>query len=151
MSTTICPVGLAASRVLGWRTQQMTSIFESYSTVQFSFFCNSITTMSFNGNEGTDILPDVAHAMTKRYRTSHPDEVQSIFFGRKILEQILQQDGCMGIRFYYGLSDGADSPLHLVAAGADANEDDQLGSGYIIADDGPTGPPRTGGPNILNS
>ncbi|MBJ6108163.1 hypothetical protein JAO73_04010 [Hymenobacter sp. BT523] len=73
--------------------------------------------------------------------------MQSYFLGRKIIETLLGQGG-MGIRIYYGLDSGVPQ---LLAVGADANENDQLGDGFIIADEGVGGPPRSGQSNFLNS
>lgn len=104
--------------------------------------------MSFNGSEGKPIDLNVAATWTTKYRDSHPNEVYSHFFGSGILQQLLKQPGCQGIRLYYGL-DGA-TP-QLVAVGANGEEDDQLGSTFIVADDTPTGPPHCGQANVLNS
>lgn len=104
--------------------------------------------MAFNGSEGKPIDLNTAAALTTKYRNSHPNEVYSHFFGNAILQQLLQQPGCQGIRLYYG-SDGTTSKL--VAVGANGEEDDQLGSAFIVADDTPTGPPHCGQANVLNS
>jgi len=104
--------------------------------------------MPFNGSEGAAIDPNLAAQWTTNYREAHPGAVQSYFMGREILHTLLNQTGCEGIRFYYGL-DGA--VLQLVAVGANAAENDQLGSNCIVADEGAGGPPHCGQPNILNS
>ena len=53
------------------------------------------------GNEGTPIDLELAASWTKNHRHRHPNEVVSQFFGQKILNTILQQDGCLGVRIYY--------------------------------------------------
>lgn len=77
--------------------------------------------MAFNGNEGEPIELDVAAEWTARYRAAN-NGVYAHFFGRNILQDILDQDGCMGIRIYYALDDEGVSQLILV--GANAEEDD---------------------------
>jgi len=53
------------------------------------------------GEEGAAIDLELAASWTKNHRQRHPNDTISQFFGYKILSQILQQDGCMGIRIYY--------------------------------------------------
>jgi len=54
------------------------------------------------GREGSEIDIKVAAEWTQNHRHHSPDEVISQFFGREILQKILDQPGCVGIRFYYG-------------------------------------------------
>jgi hypothetical protein len=60
------------------------------------------------GREGSPIKLDVAASWTKNYREKHPGETISQFFGKEILEKILAQENCLGIRFYYA----HDKPLN---------------------------------------
>jgi hypothetical protein len=53
------------------------------------------------GSEGSEIDIKVAAEWTQNHRHHSPDEVISQFFGREILQKILEQPGCVGIRFYY--------------------------------------------------
>ena len=56
------------------------------------------------GKEGSEIDLKVAAEWTQNHRHHNPEEVISQFFGREILQKILDQPGCVGIRFYYGNS-----------------------------------------------
>ena len=81
--------------------------------------------MSFNGTEGAPIALATAAQWTANYRAaSSSGPIKAHFFGRDILEKILQQEGCMGIRMYYAIDDAGVQQLILV--GADANEKDQV-------------------------
>jgi len=60
------------------------------------------------GKEGSPIDIDLAASWTKNYRHKHPKETISQFFGKEILEKILSQENCLGIRFYYAF----DKPLN---------------------------------------
>jgi hypothetical protein len=53
------------------------------------------------GDEGAAIDLEMAAQWTKNHRHHHPKDIESQFFGNKILNHILQQEGCMGIRIYY--------------------------------------------------
>ncbi len=52
------------------------------------------------GREGEPFPLDVSANWTKNYRDLHPGETISHFFGREIIEKILAQDGCLGLRLY---------------------------------------------------
>ena len=104
--------------------------------------------MPFNGSEGEAIPLRTAEAYTAKYRENNPGAVLGHFFGKDILKEILAQEGCMGIRFYYG-EDQGDAKV-LVLSGADAEENDQLGEGRIVADVSLPVPPFGGQPNVLN-
>ncbi|MDB5145555.1 MAG: hypothetical protein JWQ66_4268 [Mucilaginibacter sp.] len=61
-------------------------------------------TAPLNGKEGAEIDLKVAADWAKNHRHHNPDEVISQFFGREILQKLLDQPDCVGIRFYYGNS-----------------------------------------------
>lgn len=104
--------------------------------------------MSFNGNEGEFITLKEGAEMTKRYRnTIQTGEVIGVFMGQEKIKQILAQNECVGIRFYFGIDDkGAQN---LVLVGADADEND-LSDG-LIADQLKKCPPNCSSLNPLNS
>ena len=104
--------------------------------------------VGFDGSEGKAIPLSQAIDMTTLYRTLNPGKVLSCFLGRTVLETLLNQPNAKGIRFYYGLVGGTPQ---LVAVSADAAENDQLGDGYIVVDEGVGGPPNSGQSNVLNS
>lgn len=104
--------------------------------------------MPFNGSEGRAIDPGKASEWTKSFREGHPGEIIAHFFGRDILTDILNQDGCQGIRFYYGSDGGVPQ---LIAVGADSAENDQLGENRIVADEAFPCPNACSQSNILNS
>ena len=80
--------------------------------------------MPFNGKEGSQITKQLGATMTAAYRSKFPNEIKAHFFGKDILNTILSQNGCEGIRFYQGVNSNGD--LELVIVGADANENDLL-------------------------
>jgi len=104
--------------------------------------------MAFDGTEGSAISPATAGEWTNEYQENHKGEVRAYFAGRDILEQILAQPECMGIRIYYG-TDGTTPKLVLV--GADRDENDQIGDGFIVADELCPCPSQCSQPNVLNS
>ncbi|GAA4370894.1 hypothetical protein GCM10023185_45810 [Hymenobacter saemangeumensis] len=105
--------------------------------------------MAFNGTEGSPINPEIAGTWTRKYRSLHKGENTGHFFGREILLKLLQQPGAMGIRFYYGVDGENRRQLLAVAVGADQN--DQIGSERIVADDSCACPPWVSIANVLNS
>ncbi|MDO7849547.1 hypothetical protein Q5H92_24505 [Hymenobacter sp. M29] len=104
--------------------------------------------MPFNGSEGSQITLSRAIELTTNYRDANQGKILSIFLGTNILKKLLDQPESQGIRFYFGLDGEA---TRLVAVSADHNEDDLFTDGYLIADEGSSGPPHSGMANVLNS
>jgi hypothetical protein len=60
------------------------------------------------GKEGEEFDLETAANWTQNHRHKHPGEIVSHFFGREIIQKILDQEGCMGIRIYHA----HDKPLN---------------------------------------
>ncbi|PHR28253.1 MAG: hypothetical protein COA38_12450 [Fluviicola sp.] len=103
--------------------------------------------MAFDGTEGGAISLPQGAALTKEYRLRNPTAIKGHFFGKEILNQILEQEGCMGIRMYYAL-DPETGERELVLAGANEEEDDMLD---LVADLSSPCPTRCSSANTLNS
>ena len=104
--------------------------------------------MAFDGTEGSPIDKEIASAWTKNYRQANPDGLHGHFFGREKLLALLEQEGCVGVRFYYGLDNGVQQ---LLAVGTDSEQNDQLDGDFKVLDDSRPCPPVCGRPNRLNS
>lgn len=78
--------------------------------------------MAFNGTEGELISLKDGAAMTAAYRSANPGGMRGHFFGREVLNQILSQEGCMGIRMYYGINE--EGVQQLIIVGANSEEQD---------------------------
>ena len=78
--------------------------------------------MAFTGKEASAIAVTTAAQWTARYRTANPTGIKGHFFGKDILNSILAQTGCVGIRCYYSLDDK--NVQQLILVGADANQND---------------------------
>jgi hypothetical protein len=104
--------------------------------------------MSFNGNEGSVVTLTEASGWTANYRATIPvGEIIGQFVGKNQLKKILDQNGCMGIRFYYGIGD--DGKKNLIAVGVTADENDMV-NGVILEKLYPC-PPLCSSRNSLNS
>jgi hypothetical protein len=102
----------------------------------------------FTGDESKSITLTEASEMTKKYRDSLPDGSRKCgFFGKNKLAQILNQEGCMGIRYYHGINKDGEPVIILV--GADAEEND-LYDGELLDFSEPC-PTRCSENNPLNS
>ncbi|MBM4176301.1 MAG: hypothetical protein FJ213_09040 [Ignavibacteria bacterium] len=103
--------------------------------------------MTFTGNEEHSISYEEASKLTQEYQSQQVAEyIKGHFFGRDSILKILNQDNCVGIRFYYGLNDGKDV---LVLVGVDSKENDLI-NGEIMEKGFPC-PPYCGETNKLNS
>ena len=104
--------------------------------------------MSFNGNEGEFVTLSDASRWTANYRnTIQSGEVIAEFQGKEKLLELLNQEGCVGIRIYYAIND--EGRKVLVFVGADCNEND-MESGLLL-DDGIPCPIKCSKANRLNS
>jgi hypothetical protein len=97
-------------------------------------------TTVFTGREGAEIDIKVATEWTRHHRHRNPGGVISQFFGRELLEKILQQPDCVGLRFYYANSKPAsgwhrfinrcfpksEGEVHLIITGVNPYGKDQL-------------------------
>ncbi len=104
--------------------------------------------MSFYGNEGEFVTLNDASRWTANYRnTIQPGDVIAEFLGKEKILELLSQEGCVGIRFYYAINDSGEKIL--VLAGADSNEND-MENGLILENGYPC-PPFCPKKNLLNS
>lgn len=81
------------------------------------------------GKEGEEFDLHKAASWTKNHRERHPDHPHSHFFGKEILQKILDQEGCVGLRFYHAHSKAhneAGGEKHLIIVGAKADGTDML-------------------------
>lgn len=79
----------------------------------------------FTGSEGEAIDLAQAAEWTANYRNQNEgvaDAIKAHFFGREILERILGQEGCVGIRMYYALDDKSQQQLILVGVNAEGQD-----------------------------
>ncbi|TNF48427.1 MAG: hypothetical protein EP305_05510 [Bacteroidetes bacterium] len=102
--------------------------------------------MSFDGKEGAMISLQEAADLTANYRNRNEGAVKGYFYGKDHLETLLSQNGCVGIRIYFGEDNTGTTQLVLV--GANGSEDDLLGQ---VLENGTPCPPRCGSRNDLNS
>lgn len=102
--------------------------------------------MSFNGTEGGEISLEKASEMTSRYRGQNPDTTIAHFFGKDIINRLLHQEGCVGIRMYYGIDEENEKQIILV--GTDEHQNDIT---ELVADISFRCPPMCSSANALNS
>jgi hypothetical protein len=102
--------------------------------------------MAFTGDEAEEFSLETSAQWTSNYRAANPNKIKAHFFGRKIIEKILAQPGCKGIRCYYALDDKGVQQMIMV--GADANENDMCHG--IVAEVSRPCPTFCGTPNLLN-
>ena len=104
--------------------------------------------MAFTGNEEHFISLDTASEWTANYRaTIGPGETIGEFFGKAWIQEILNQQDCVGIRIYNSIDDSGKK--HFIISGVKENEDD-LCNGKL-AEAGLGSPPFSGVANPLNS
>ncbi|MEI9959529.1 MAG: hypothetical protein WDM90_25155 [Ferruginibacter sp.] len=55
-------------------------------------------------------------------------------FNREAFDYLLKEDGCVGLRFYYGM--GEDLNIHIIAVGVNAANEDMLPKAGVFTDPG---------------
>ncbi len=100
--------------------------------------------MAFNETVGEIITLAEGAAMTKQWRDTNSNG-NAVFYGKDILNQLLEQSDCVGIRFHFALDNGKNT---LVMSGVDADGNDLLN---MVADKGLFCPNECGIRNVLNS
>ena len=88
---------------------------------------------SFAPTVGEDIGFELGAKMIKRWHVENSDDVLASFTGREIIEKILAQPGCTGLRMFYAINDLGIKQLVIV--GADINGKNILNF-TSIGDDG---------------
>ena len=73
---------------------------------------------------GGEISHETANDFVKGYEQANPTGIAGYALGRNIIEKILAQPGCVGMRFHYGLND--EGQKTLVYYGMDANGNDLM-------------------------
>ena len=84
---------------------------------------NALETKSL-AEVGEDIGLTEGKRLVDNFRTANPEATPGYFIGRNILDEVLNQPGCVGIRFRKCLSDNNEE--HLVYTGVDAEGQDIL-------------------------
>lgn len=80
--------------------------------------------MSFNGTEGGQIDLETVQKAVRKHKSTNPNATHAHFFGRDCINNLLSQEGAVGIRIWYGISE--DDQLQLFLVAADANESNLL-------------------------
>ena len=127
------------------KTQQTQS--PSFHTTQLSPSQQLATTVRSVAFKDTSIRLEEAGRLTERYRQNMlPGSRKGGFFGRNIIEKILAQEDCFGIRAYFAAEENTASTLVLVGLDASYRE---LTKGVLGEDVLPC-PPYCAAPNALN-
>jgi hypothetical protein len=101
---------------------------------------------------GKPISKATADKWLKNHEEKHPDKgsIRAHFFGSDIINQLLAQDGCVGMRIYYATNDEGVKQLLLVGAREDGSniwpdgngtQDQESAAGGLIVDASTTCPP----------
>ena len=71
---------------------------------------------------GEEISHEMAADFVGAYRQANPNDVTGYTIGRTVIDQILAQPGCVGMRFYNALNEAGQKTLVYVAVDASGND-----------------------------
>jgi hypothetical protein len=98
--------------------------------------------MAFTTSDGEFISLDDAKTWTANHRNSENyNGVKALFYGKAKVAQILQQQGCVGLRVYYAIDDQGLPVLVLIGTDAEGNDIESS----LILERGIICPPNCGG------
>jgi hypothetical protein len=94
---------------------------------------------TFNSAVGDPIDLATAKSWAANYREKNPGDTKGHFFGFEIIQQILNEAGCVGIRMYYGIDENGKKQIMLVGVDSDGeniipNGENFLDGEGIVAD-----------------
>jgi hypothetical protein len=78
----------------------------------------------YTGKEGEEFDLELSARWTKNHREKHPDQYYAHFFGKEIIQRIIDQPGCVGIRMYHAFDD--DDKRHIILVGATKDGHDMV-------------------------
>ena len=78
-----------------------------------------LTTKATVSQIGEDVGLELGKQMVKRFSEENPQDVKSYLVGREIIERILAQPGCVGIKMYNAINEKDEKTL--VYVGVDCN------------------------------
>lgn len=61
--------------------------------------------MAFDGTEGSQITLQEANQMRQKYMNANPGATEGLYIGKEILQQIMNQQGCVGLSCYLGIDE----------------------------------------------
>lgn len=86
--------------------------------------------MSFTPLSGKEITLEEAQKLIADFKTNYSHDVKSFYVGRTHVENILEQEDCIGIRIINGF-DRTTEKMTKVLVGVDSNGND-MDSGLIV-------------------
>lgn len=86
-------------------------------------------TRKLNANVGENIGFELGAQMINSYRRQNETDVVSYYVGRNIIEEILAQPGCVGIKLYNAYNEAGEKTL--VYVGVDSDGKDMLQFSFV--------------------
>lgn len=86
--------------------------------------------MEFTGDEGSYISLDQARTWIANFRLDNPGAVSAFYLGKNKISEIINQQGCVGIRIYNAVN--GNQQYQLVVVGVDKDGREILDSGKIL-------------------
>jgi len=106
----------------------------------------------FSKKDGGPIDSAKAKHWMKKWEEKHPDGIRAYFFGKDLIEKIVNHPEAVGMRVYFGIGDEDKTQLVLIAAREDGTniwpddgKDGSGSSGGTVGDNGMACPPYCAG------
>jgi len=76
----------------------------------------------FNSAVGDPLTLETAKQWMANYKDKNPDQVRGHFFGLDIIQQILNEEGSVGVRIYYAIDETGNKKLLVVGVDSEGND-----------------------------
>ena len=103
--------------------------------------------ITYTGKEDHSITLAEASQLTHNFRKNAPWDVIGGYFGKDAVSAILNQEGAVGVRYYYGMDEQGVPHIVLIGVGSDGND---MTDG-LLAERAGGCPPFCADENVLNS
>lgn len=78
--------------------------------------------MPVNAQTGDPIDLQTASDWTRNYRNANPGQIIAHGFGSDIIQDVLSQTDCVGMRIYYAINDSGEKSLIIVGVDGAGND-----------------------------
>jgi hypothetical protein len=105
------------------KVSDLTVIYHSKLTNQYlkTHFMQQINLESQSiASIGEAISPELGAQMIRQYQELHPADTHNYLIGRDILDRILEQPGCVGIKFYNAINESGEKTLVYVGVNSNS-------------------------------
>ena len=114
LAETLYPLGRISGLAVFYGSKLTKQYFKTHFMQQINLETRSIASI------GEAISPELGAQMIRQYQELHPADTHNYLIGRDILDRILEQPGCVGIKFYNAINEIGEKTLVYVGVNSNS-------------------------------